>query len=297
MFDTYDPDLVTAADRASYERDGVWFSPQLFDADEIALLRQAVARVYAGERDFDADRWPGRRDPIPLRPGCMASTINGWWVNATIRSAVFSPRLAACAAALMGHERLRLLHDQVMSKQAVDPAAPANSNVGWHQDYAHWTITRASRYCTAWIALQDTDLSNGAVRFVRGSHSWGLIEESATFGSRDLDALRARFGQDRRWEEIPAVLTAGQVSFHDGLTMHGSTENHSHHPRQAILVNYMSDDATYDRDGHPNQISMQFGPYVQHGQALGEPWFPLLWPVADGAGHRAVHQTAATRAD
>ncbi|MFW5845193.1 MAG: phytanoyl-CoA dioxygenase family protein [Planctomycetota bacterium] len=278
MFEDHDPDLVTATDRAAYERDGVWFSPVLFGPDEIAHLRAEVQRLYAGERDFDADRWPGRRDPIPLLPGRMANTINGWWVNAGVRAAVFSPRVAACAATLMGADRLRLLHDQVMSKQPVDPEAPEDGNVGWHQDYAHWTITRASRYCTAWIALQDTDLDNGAVRFVRGSHHWGLMRESATFGTRDLDTLRARFGQGRDWEEVPAVLQAGQVSFHDGLTMHGSTANRGSAPRQAILVNVMTDDATYDRDGHPNQISMQFGPWVHHGQRLGDPWFPLLWP-------------------
>jgi len=45
-----------------------------------------------------------------------------------------------------------------------------------------------------------------------------------------------------------------------------------------VLVNLMSDDATYDRDGHPNQITLQLGPHVRHGDALTDPCFPRVWP-------------------
>ena len=44
---------LTEEDFATYREKGYWISPVLFDADEVSALRREVARICAGERDYD----------------------------------------------------------------------------------------------------------------------------------------------------------------------------------------------------------------------------------------------------
>jgi hypothetical protein len=124
---------------------------------------------------------------------------NSWWLNETIRSVALSPVLGAMAAKLMGTEEVRLWHDQAIWKpgqgcigkgasttadhttrpdEATGGDWSQESNVGWHQDYAHWQVSSTMNMCTAFIVLQDTDLSNGGLRTIARSHKRGLLEVS-----------------------------------------------------------------------------------------------------------------------
>jgi ectoine hydroxylase-related dioxygenase (phytanoyl-CoA dioxygenase family) len=40
----------------------------------------------------------------------------------------------------------------------------------WHQDLAYWPVTPDPRTASFWLALDDTDLDNGCLSFVAGSH-------------------------------------------------------------------------------------------------------------------------------
>jgi Phytanoyl-CoA dioxygenase (PhyH) len=279
-------DIHLDADAVSrYCEDGFWISPVLFDAEEVAALRREVVRVLDGERDFDSLYWedpPAPADGLALRQVC-----NAWWVNRRLREVVRTPALGAIGAALMGTDEVRVWHDQVLLKpgRRTGGGAPATGNVGWHQDYAYWRCANTMNMCTAWIALQDTEIANGAMRMVRGSHRWGLVEGSATFDSHDLDDLRDRHHRaGRDWSEVPCVLRAGQVSFHHALTLHGSGPNTSGAPRLSIVVHLMPSGCGYTQHLPPAEADARFflplGPDVREGQPYGDPWYPLVWPAA-----------------
>ena len=113
--------------------------------------------------------------------------------------------------------------------------------------------------CTAWIALQDTDLRNGGMRTIVGSHKWGLLEDSNTFGHKDLDGLQARFASQEisgEWLDEPCIMQAGQVSFHHALTLHGSGPNLTWEPRMCLISHMMPGGTTYvpGRQFHPNLV-------------------------------------------
>ena len=61
-----------------------------------------------------------------------------------------------------------------------------DGNIGWHQDYAHWQVSSSTNMATMWIALQDTNLENGGMRTIVGSHKWGLQKNADTFHEKDL---------------------------------------------------------------------------------------------------------------
>ena len=102
--------------------------------------------------------------------------------------------------------------------------------------------------CTAWVALQDTDLGNGAMRTIVGSHRWGLLQDSANFGKKDLEGLRARLSTQEisgAWIDEPCVLREGEVSFHHCLTLHGSGPNLSDTARLCLISHMMPGDTSY----------------------------------------------------
>jgi ectoine hydroxylase-related dioxygenase (phytanoyl-CoA dioxygenase family) len=203
---------------------------------------------------------------------------NGWWINEAIREIVLSPKIGRIGARLMGTDEVRLWHDQVLYKPGSGSREEKSGNVGWHQDYGHWQCASTQNMCTAWIALQDTDLGNGGMRTIVGSHKWGLSEDSYTFGEKDLEGLRKRFEREGQpWIDEPCVLKAGQASFHHSLTFHGSGPNLSDQPRLSIVVHMMPADCAYrnHRQYHPNAALL--GPGAREGDLYAGKFFPTIW--------------------
>ncbi len=270
---------ITDADVAEYLERGYWISPKLLSDGRIESLRQAELRIWAG--DFDTDAMP--EYPAAVRPTYehdeMRQCCNAWWLSAEIKKVVTDPTLGKIGGRLMKVPAVRLWHDQVLYKPPLGPEGRSDrGNLGWHQDYGFWQCVNTSNMVTAWIALQDTDLSNGGMRTAVGSHRWGLIKDSNTAFERDLDALRERFTQDgREWIDQPCVLKAGQASFHHALCFHGSGPNQTDDPRLCLVVHMMPEDCTYrgPHQHHTNLIAM--GPNQRVGQKFDLPHFPVLW--------------------
>lgn len=279
--------LVTEDDIAEYEARGYWISPKLMSDDEIAELREAVIRTCQGERDFDNMHWIRFNKP-PAGSPAIQQVCNGWWVNAVVRKTVLSPKVGYIGTRLMRTTEARLWHDQVLYKPGVGPdgAGEKMGNVGWHQDCGHWQCANTFNFCTAWIALQDTDLNNGGMRTIVGSHKWGLMRDAYTFGEKDLEELRARFEQpDRPWVDEPCLLKAGQASFHHGLTFHGSGPNLTFEPRLSVVAHMMPADCGFKPDGIYHENSALLGPGTKEGDLFAGKYFPRLWPPdADGPG-------------
>ena len=111
-------------------------------------------------------------------------------------------------------------------------------NVGWHQDRQYWgSWDDGSELLTAWVALSDVAMESGAMRFVRGSHKWGLVEGSDFYGqdhSAQMNEIQAL--EQRTWEEVPAILPAAGLSLHHNLTLHASGPNVSGTPRRSFAI-------------------------------------------------------------
>ena len=277
--DTVDQ-IITDAVVAEYWERGYWISPKLFDDDQIQRLRAAHERLWTGQHDY----------PIPSVYGFMAhdldtpkvrQQVDAFWFNEEIRRAVLSPVLGHIGARLMQVDTVRLWHDQAIWKPGTAGQDITNAgNIGWHQDYGFWQSASTDNMCSAWVALQDTDLTNGGMRTIVGSHKWGLIEGSNTFGSKDLEQLAAQFAAQGRsaWLDEPCLLKAGQVSFHHSLTFHGSGPNRSDQPRLSVVSHMMPGDTTYRAGQNPHPNLTFLGPNAYDGQPFAGDYFPILWP-------------------
>lgn len=273
--------IVTDAVVAEYWERGYWTSPKLLSDDAILRLRAAHARLWAGDFDHEIASQYGPPKP-QADPGDLRQQCNAFWLNDEIRRVVTSPVLGRIGARLMRSRRALLWHDQAILKPGADAAAGcgAKPNVGWHQDYAYWQCCDTTNMVTAWVALQDTDLDNGGMRTIVGSHRWGLIPESNQFFAQNLDGDAARFAAIAKgdWIDEPCVLPAGAASFHHALTFHGSGANQRPEPRLSVVAHMMPDGAAY-RSGrlkHPNMVFL--GPDARDGQKFEGPYWPQMWP-------------------
>jgi ectoine hydroxylase-related dioxygenase (phytanoyl-CoA dioxygenase family) len=269
---------VTQEDKHVFDRDGYWISPKLLKDEEIARLRAAHERIWS--RDWDREGLPIYHNYSPYTQDSpkLRKLDNGWLINDTVREIVTNPLLGEIAADLLEEDSIRLWHDQVLYKPGLNGQVSNVGNVGWHQDYGYWESSSTTNMVTVWIALQDTDLTNGGMMTILGSHKWGLIKDSNTFFEQNLDILRDKFAtENRKWTEEPCILKAGQASFHHALTFHGSGPNHTADPRLSIVAHLMPGNTTY-REGeqrHPNVELL--GPRPYNGQKFDNEFFPLLY--------------------
>lgn len=273
---------ITEQDKEMYRQNGFWISPILFDEAAIAGLRNAHDRIWAGE--MDGEGYGFQDFSLPEDPAKLRNLNNGWWINDEVYRAATHPAIGQICAGLMNTDEVRLFYDQVVYKPGQgDAPTGSGNNVGWHQDYAYWQCCSTDNMITAWIALQDTDISNGGMVAISGSHKWGLIPDSNTFYEQDMGKLKDKYaGSVHEWQEVPCVLKAGQVSFHHSLTFHGSGPNTTDAPRLSVIGHYIPKGAAY-RARVQKQSNIRFlGPRPYDGQLFDNEYFPLLYPEATG---------------
>ena len=118
--------------------------------------------------------------------------------------------------------------------------------VGWHADHAYWGTCSSNRLLTAWIPFDDVDEVNGTLAVLDGSHRWRDTEHVRSFNDADLDAVERRFERDGRpVVRVPFRMRKGQVSFHNGWTLHASYPNTSAKVRLALAVHLQDVDNHY----------------------------------------------------
>ncbi|MEM7624937.1 MAG: phytanoyl-CoA dioxygenase family protein [Planctomycetota bacterium] len=266
---------LTEDDLTRYDTDGYWISPKLIDDDQIAELRRAHDRIWAG--DFDGSNFPEYPAQVSdaYDPHAVRKLSNGWWLNDAVRDVVTSEAVGSIARQLMRTEHARLWHDQVIYKPPTRAGGQAG-NIGWHQDCGYWQAADTTNMITAWIALQDTDLNNGGMRSIAGSHRWDLIEGSDTFFDQNLESLHDKYAHLGAWRDEPCVLPAGCASFHHGLCFHGSGPNQTDQPRLSIVAHLMPDGTAYTGRPHNHGNVHLLGPRPRAGQKFEGDYFPVV---------------------
>ena len=238
-----------------YDADGFYVSKRLIDEELVQRMPGHMEAVLAGEYETGAAPiryWNPEDGSTKLRMIDQPHLS-----DRTIRELVSSPQIGAAAAALTGARMIQLWAVSLIYKPS---GGDKYGKVGWHQDMQLWQDMweADSRLLTAWVAVSDVTLESGPVCFVPGSHRWGLLGQSA-FDNPDHEAVRAPEG--KHWEEVPALLVPGAVSFHDCVTYHGSTANVSSSPRLGFALHLRTEDS------HPLPLNDNPGrPYLERLQ-------------------------------
>jgi hypothetical protein len=262
---------LTAADLEAWDRRGFHIHGKLFSDQEIEALRTASEDISAGIYDKgvppDGVGWRPGDDPMAVR-----KFDNCWKANRAVSDAVLSKKLGYIAGQLLRTSSMRMWHDQLLYKPP-----HGGKVVTWHQDWGYWQMIRECKTATCWIALDDVRADSGPMVFLEGSHKLGLLPQPSTISGEDEKMPRTP--ETAKLREVPVIIPAGHVSFHHGLTLHGSARNFSPIPRRAMVSHIMSGECTYKPgQGHHNEDYMKRQPQCpKPGERFGGPQFPLMW--------------------
>jgi len=203
------------ADQIAHYNERGFVQPfDVFGAREIARIRAYFDRLMAdlGEAgDYGIN--------------CYQARMAGIWDIAT------DPRILDHVEDIVGPD-IVCWASAILSKKPGDAR-----EVPWHQDASFWKLTPA-RTVTVWLAIDDADAENAAMRFIAGTHDKGAIATSAmgeasVFHKGIADA-------ERYGAPFVNALKGGQMSLHADMLVHGSAPNRSARRRCGLTLRYCS---------------------------------------------------------
>jgi ectoine hydroxylase-related dioxygenase (phytanoyl-CoA dioxygenase family) len=220
---------------ARYNEQGFAIVPKVVRSDGLDDAVEHMDAVIAGDYETGVAphwrRWNPGDDELRLRKIDQPQLS-----DRAIQRLIADPAVGRAAAELTGAQTIQVWAVQLLYKP---PAGGSSGNVGWHQDQQYWLRwwTPDSEVFTCWLALSDVTEAAGAMRFVPGSHRWGLLG-TGDFYRQETDLQRDEIGvpDGETWTEIPAILDRGSASFHHRLTFHASGPNTSPSPRRSFAI-------------------------------------------------------------
>jgi len=118
--------------------------------------------------------------------------------------------------------------------------------VAWHQDASYWPLS-PSKTVTVWLAIDDADLENGCMRFIKGSHWKGHLTYRPSTPEEHNVLSQTVEDPEQYGEPVDDCLRAGEISIHSDLLLHGSEPNGSDRRRCALTLRYCTPDVRADQ--------------------------------------------------
>ncbi len=145
--------------------------------------------------------------------------------------------------------------------------------VAWHQDASYWPLT-PSRAVTVWLAIDDADVENACMRFIRGSHHFGHMTFRDSNPAEHNVLNQTIDNPEQYGEPVDDCLPAGSCSIHSDLLLHGSEANMSDRRRCALTIRYAAAEVRAHMDWNKK------GVWVSGRDATGH-WYNQPRPASD----------------
>ena len=113
--------------------------------------------------------------------------------------------------------------------------------VSWHQDASYWPMS-PSKTVTVWLAIDDADVENACMRFVPGTHHHGHLTYHLSEEDENNVLFQTVPNAEQYGEPVDVELSAGEISMHSDLLLHGSNANESDRRRCGLTLRYCAAD-------------------------------------------------------
>lgn len=181
--------------------------------------------------------------------GLNSYSINGWHRHCRgLYDMCFEKRILDCMEDLLG-PNLVLTMTHYFCKTPGD-----EKQVSWHQDASYWPLS-PSKVITVWLAIDDVDEENSAMRYIPRSHLNGHIPfESSSAEEQNVLSQAVRDALDYGDEPVSVCMKAGQITLHSDMLLHGSDPNRSARRRCGLTLRYMPPDVRTQAPDHASAI-------------------------------------------
>ena len=216
--------------KAFYQQNGYLIGlPPIYSPDEMAQLNGELPNLLA-----------------LLAPGENAKDIREWHETSTyLYEICMNPKILDLVEGILG-PNFFLWASNFFIKEPF-----SKTRVGWHQDAYYWPM-KPHHSVTVWLAFDDVDAENGAMKIVPGSHTAGLLKHQRSNETDSVLTLELESGTFREDTAVQFCLKAGEISLHDDRAVHGSPANPSARRRAGLTIRYSGTDVVNDLAVNPN---------------------------------------------
>lgn len=214
------PERLERAQIDEYNARGFLCPIDVFDASEIAAIREYFDELL----------------PKALAAGWNSYEIVNWHKHCRgVWDIVTDPKILDVVQDLVG-DTVICRHSHFFTKLPGD-----GKRVSWHQDASYWPLS-PSKVVTAWLAIDDVDEENGAMKVIPGSHRDAQIPFLESDQGENNVLNQTVPDAEERGEPTSLIMRAGQISLHSDWILHGSEPNHSSRRRCGLALRYLSSD-------------------------------------------------------
>ena len=230
---------ITDEDRQTFRRQGFVHLAGILAEHEVAELEAVYDQFLRREIDV-----PGK-DYCDMAGDYGRDPKDFSIVNVMLPRRYYPPwqgnmyerRTEHVATQLLG-DGMSIDYDQLLAKQPYKHDAV----FAWHQDMAYWPDTPDHRTATFWLALDDSTLDNGCMRFVPATNDENSLRTHVPmFGGRGTSHA---LGTDLLANDVVVDMPIGRgdCTVHNERVMHGSGGNLTGGYRRAYILAYRAQD-------------------------------------------------------
>ena len=231
--------VVSAEDIQSFARDGYVHLEGVLSEDELLEIEDTYDKFLRQEirvdgKDFcDMAGDYGRTvDEYSIVNVMLPRKYHQPW-----QGNIYEQRAASIAAQLCG-PGMEVDYDQLLAKRPFKEDAI----FAWHQDMAYWIETPDTRTATCWLAIDDSTVENGCMRFVPGSHHEPLRPHRPLHEDRSISHTLFTDVDEAREDVRYVPIRRGDITVHNEKVLHGSGGNSTAGWRRAYVVAFRTDD-------------------------------------------------------
>lgn len=214
------PRQLTPEQVASFNREGYVAGMRVFDSGEIAEIGRYFDDLLARTLEAGGDSYS--ISTAHLRYGRVYDLLA-------------HPRIVAYVQDLLG-ENVIGWGSHFFCKMPGD-----GKRVSWHQDASYWPFSE-SKAVTVWLAIDDAAIDNACMRFIPGSHRLGHLTYTLTENDDSNVLNQTIAGAEQLGAPFDNQLSAGEISIHSDLLVHGSEANTSERRRCGLTLRYCPPD-------------------------------------------------------
>jgi ectoine hydroxylase len=231
-----------------FHEDGYFLASELFDAEEMDLLR-TIARAEHQHGQMAASKRDAQGTAIKL---AVENELGDDIYSAFVRCR----RIVDTMERLLDGEVYHYHHKMIFKEAHVGGAWE------WHQDYGYW-YNNACLFpllASCMIAVDRATKENGCLQVLKGSHHIGRIDHVKVGDQTGADMERVAVAL-QRLELVHCELEPGSAIFFHCNLLHCSAQNRSDNPRWALICCYnAARNDPYKDSRHPRYSPLEKWP-------------------------------------
>ncbi len=235
-------DTAANTDVTRYAAEGYCLFRDVLSESEIEVARVELNTMLANLPERQVVYKDGENKEVDARPEYLTEPHpkHPFWLELCRHPCVLD-----AVEAILGAD-LILIMSHLIVKRAEDGLP-----VAWHQDNTYWHSVQGTDVSTVWLAIDDTDRTNGCMQVIPCTHEGYPEMEKVSTGGDDLLGLTVEATSEMESAAICLEMNAGSLSMHDSFVLHGSEANTSGRRRAAYTMRYANaNTVTLDTDEH-----------------------------------------------